>query len=556
MIAIVLGMLIVLSGVLFLRLHAFLALFFGALVVAAATSPHSISDSALQHTTATIAQVSGRRVTLTDVSSDLGSEAGAYYLVDATDDTGKLVGPSIVWVENFEGSEDERFANLGQPLPGDLNVSKAWLVSQENYDQATKLAKNSAINRVASALGSTFGKIGILIAMASIIGQCLLASGAAERIVLGIRQAMGERWTTPAFVISSFVLAIPVFFDTVFLLMLPLARAMARRTGRDYLMYVMSIIVGGTLAHSLVPPTPGPLFVATELNVSIGAMVIGGIGVGFWGVVAGYLYMVWANRRWDIPLRMTEEAAVAGGTLPENEQLPGFTISILPVFVPIVLLAMKTVYQAVEPIDGGVLLDVVGATISFLGDKNIALSLGAVLAMLTLVGKPSVTWESLSKSVQKALADGGVVVLITCAGGAFGEMIRQTNIGATIADALPASAGGLGLLVTAFVITLLIRVIQGSATVAMITAIGIVVPVANQMGLPFHPVFLALAIGCGSKPLPWMNDSGFWVISRMSGFTEKETLKTFSVLLTIMGVVSFLATLVFAMFSIWLNSNG
>ncbi|PQO41085.1 GntP family permease [Blastopirellula marina] len=548
MIAILLGMLIVLCGVLFLRLHAFLALFFGALVVAAATAPEAISDSTLQHSTASISEVSGNHLVLANVGKDLGSKPGAYYLVDASDKTGQNLGPMLIWVERFDKEDNETAAYLGEPLPGDVSIGKAWLVSQSKYDQASKLSGSSAINRVASSLGKTFEKIGLLIAMASIIGQCLLSSGSAERIVLGIRQALGERWTTLAFVISSFVLAIPVFFDTVFFLMLPLAQAMARRTGRDYLKYVMAIIVGGTLAHSLVPPTPGPLFVATELDVSIGEMVMGGIGVGIWGVIAGYVYMLWANRTWQIPLRITGAAEAAGSEWSEKDELPSFTISILPVFVPIVLLAMKTVYEAVTEGNAGGEVAIVDVVISFLGDKNIALSLGAVLAMLTLVGKPEMTWIGLGKSVQKALADGGVVVLITCAGGAFGEMIRQTNIGATIAESLPTSAGGMGLLVTAFLITLIIRVIQGSATVAMITAIGIVVPVANQIGLPFHPVYLALAIGCGSKPLPWMNDSGFWVISRMSGFTERETLQTFSVLLTIMGIVSFLATLVFAMF--------
>ncbi|RCS54063.1 GntP family permease [Bremerella cremea] len=548
MIAILLGMLIVLCGVLFLRLHAFLALFFGALVVAAATLPEAISDSTLQHSTASVAAAVGDRLSLAEVGKDLGTKPGAYFLLDATDATKQNLGPMLIWVERFDKTEDGSVAILGESLPSDLDVENSWLVAQTKYDQAQKQASSSAINRVASALGKTFEKIGILIAMASIIGQCLLASGSAERIVLSIRRAMGERWTTLAFVISSFVLAIPVFFDTVFFLMLPLAQAMAKRTGRDYLKYVMAIIVGGTLAHSLVPPTPGPLFVATELNVEIGQMVLGGIAVGFWGVVAGYFYMLWANRTWTIPLRVSSLAEGTPSEWSDQDKLPSFVISILPVFVPIVLLAMKTVYEAVTQGNAGGEIGIVDMVISFLGDKNIALSLGAVLAMLTLVGKPGMTWVGLGKSVQKALADGGVVVLITCAGGAFGEMIRQTNIGTTIAHALPASAGGIGLLVTAFLITMIIRVIQGSATVAMITAIGIVVPVANQIGLPFHPVYLALAIGCGSKPLPWMNDSGFWVISRMSGFTERETLQTFSVLLTIMGFVSFLATVVFAMF--------
>ncbi|GAA4436035.1 GntP family permease [Bremerella cremea] len=545
MFAIVLGMLIVICGVLFLRMHAFLALFFGALVVAAVTASHSISDSALNHVTATITQASGQRLLLGDVGEDLAKKPGAFYVVP---NASASVPPTLVWVDAFIEEDGTAIAMLSQADSVD-SWTGGQLVPESKYTQAKQLAGSSPINRVAAALGKTFEKIGILIAMASIIGQCLLVSGAAERIVTGIRNALGERWTTLAFVISSFVLAIPVFFDTVFFLMLPLAQAMARRTGKDYLKYVLSIIVGGSLAHSLVPPTPGPLFVAAELNVSIGAMVIGGIGVGIWGVIAGYFYMLWANRTWQIPLRVEASTSTDSISSPDaiNQNMPGFWFSILPVIVPVLLLGLKTFHQTMGGGPDGPLGEIWDSTVSFLGDKNIALSLGAILALLILITRPAMTWAGLAGSVQKALSEGGVVVLITCAGGAFGEMIRQTNVGETIAHALPASVGGVGLLVTAFLITVAIRVIQGSSTVAMITAIGIVVPVANQMGLPFHPVYLALAIGCGSKPLPWMNDSGFWVISRMSGFTEKETLKTFTVLLTIMGVVSFLATLVFAM---------
>ncbi|EAQ81715.1 GntP family permease [Blastopirellula marina] len=549
MFAIVLGMLIVVFGVLFLRLHAFLALFFATLVVAAATSAHSVSESVLLHCTAQVDSISGQQLNLSEVGKDLGAQPGAYYLVGDVAAIAKST-PPLVWIERFEITDDSTTAFFAEELPAAASLTGARLIPHDEYQYAVRLAKTSPINRVANALGETFGKIGLLIAMASIIGQCLLASGAAERIVQGIRQAMGEKWTALAFVVSSFVLAIPVFFDTVFFLMLPLAQAMARKTGRDYLKYVMSIIVGGSLAHSLVPPTPGPLFVATELNVSIGAMAIGGIGVGIWGVIAGYFYMLWANRRWQIPLRLDppEAAPHESANLDQQResQLPSFGFSILPVVVPIFLLGMKTVSQTWLSGFDAPWMPFWNSTISFFGDKNIAISLGAVLALLTLLGKPQMTWAGLSKSVQKALSEGGVVVLITCAGGAFGEMIRQTNVGATIAHSLPASVGGTGLLITAFLVTVIIRVIQGSATVAMIAAIGIVVPVATQIGLPFHPVYLALAIGCGSKPLPWMNDSGFWVISRMSGFTEQETLKTFSVLLTIMGVVSFLATLVCA----------
>ncbi|QDT66793.1 GntP family permease [Calycomorphotria hydatis] len=547
--ALILGMLVVVCCVLVFRLHAFLALFAGALVVAACTTPQQIQSSLLDSSTArVIEQQEPFAITLDDVGDDWSGRPGEYVVLPTTfaPTSNETVTVLVEKVEQ-EGDLEVAYLSKAHSLPDDF--TNARLVSRSQFMEANRTARSSEIGRVATAFGKTCTKIGILIAMASIIGRCLLVSGAAERIVVSIRQVMGEDRTALAFVVSSFVLSIPVFFDTVFFLMLPLAQAMARRTGRDYLKYVLSIVVGGTLAHSLVPPTPGPLFVASELNVGIGTMVLGGIGIGFWGVLAGYFYMLWANGRWEIPLRMeAETTGLDEGEDPDDSdsKLPGFWPSVLPVLIPVVLLGANTFAGTFIPAEnspGGEWR----AVLSFFGDKNIALSTGAVFALLTLLRSPGMKLDDVTRAVQRALGEGGVVILITCAGGAFGEMIRQTNVGATIASTLPSSGSGAGLLLTAFLITAVIRVVQGSATVAMITSIGIVAPIAAQVGLPFHPVYLALAIGCGSKPLPWMNDSGFWVISRMSGFTEMETLKTFSVLLTIMGIVSFCATLVAAM---------
>ena len=143
----------------------------------------------------------------------------------------------------------------------------------------------------------------------------------------------------------------------------------------------------------------------------------------------------------------------------------------------------------------------------------------------------------ISKVVQSALSGGGIIILITAAGAAFGGMMKGTGIAGELAELFPQT--GSALLIVAFCLTALVRMAQGSATVSMLTSIGIIAPLLSEIELGFHPVYLALAIGCGSKPGPWMNDSGFWVISKMSGMTAAETLKTFSVMLTIMGGVGF-----------------
>jgi GntP family gluconate:H+ symporter len=183
-----------------------------------------------------------------------------------------------------------------------------------------------------------------------------------------------------------------------------------------------------------------------------------------------------------------------------------------------------------------------------LGDKNVALAIAAVVAILMLVRANGWHATTTGTAVQSALMSGGLIILMTASGGALGHVLRQTGIASAIQEHLPATESGIALLLTAFTVTAVVRMAQGSATVAMITAVGIVGPIVATASLPYHPLYVALAIGCGSKPLPWMNDSGFWVVGRMSGMTAPETLKTFSAALTIMGIVGLLVTLAGAVF--------
>ena len=179
------------------------------------------------------------------------------------------------------------------------------------------------------------------------------------------------------------------------------------------------------------------------------------------------------------------------------------------------------------------------------GDKNIALTLAAAIGLL-LVWRRGKTKDEIAKSVQTALSGGGMIILITAAGGAFGYVLRQTGIAISIKEGMGQSS--MALLPLAFLICTIIRTAQGSATVAMITTVGIIAPVAAAAAITYHPVYIALAIGCGSKPIAWMNDSGFWVISRMSGLTESEMLKT----VTIMGIVMASVGLAVCMLGAWL----
>lgn len=378
----------------------------------------------------------------------------------------------------------------------------------------------AAMNRVAAGFGEGCRKVGILIALAAIIGQCLLASGAAERIVRGLLSLFGIKRAPIAFLGSGFVLGIPVFFDTVFYLMLPLVRAFAKTNPKVYLLALLAVVAGASMAHSLVPPTPGPLLVAARLEVGLGVLIPAGLLLGLVTISVGYGYARWANNRFDITYRELETPEVES---KENGKLPALGWSLLPIILPLLLISTGTFVKLQGELPNW---------LAVLSDKNIAMACGAGLALLLASRRSAV-----KTVIQEALSSGGVIILITAAGAAFGSVLQDTGIGNELSVTF--GSGG-GILLLAFGLTALVRFAQGSATVAMITSVGIVAPMALSADLGFHPVYLALAIGCGSKPLPWMNDSGFWIIAKMSGMNERETLKTFSVMLSLMGVAGFL----------------
>lgn len=416
---------------------------------------------------------------------------------------------------------------------------ESYALSTGSSPQAALQMANSSIgNRVAQRFGSTVAQIGILIAMASIIGKCLLESGGAERIVRSTLKVTGETKAPITFLGSSFFLGIPVFFDTVFYLMIPLAKAMAIRIGKNYLLLVLAIAAGAAMANSLVPPTPGPLFLASEMKIPLGMMMVGGTIVGIFTIVFGYLYAVWANNRWPIPIRDSIDAPlqnIKSLASQEDQHLPSLWLSLLPIVIPLFFITAQATLEAYEITSSpNVLLNFLLEGIGFFGEKNIALISGGLAALLLLVLKKKKDKNSVGESMQAALMSGGIIILITAAGGAFGGMLQQTGISLRIAELTQGFQ--MALIPLAFLITAVVRTAQGSATVAMITASGILAGMSDSSILDFHPLYIGLSIACGSKLIPWMNDSGFWIVCKMSGLTEKEALQTFSPMLTIMGI--------------------
>src|SRR5690606_13321957 len=316
-------------------------------------------------------------------------------------------------------------------------------------EAAFRLSQEAVGGRVAEGFGRTVGQIGIMIAMASIIGMSLLESGAADRIVRRTVYWIGEKRAPLGLMVTAFFLGIPVFFDTVFYLMIPLGKALHLRTGRHYLYYILTIVAGGTMAHSLVPPTPGPLFVAGELGVDLGLMIIAGTIIGLCCSASGYLFAGWADRRWDIPLRETgaEMEKLLKFSRREDAELPPLWASVLPILLPVFLISLLTVWDSAGTPP---------AWLVAVGDKNIALSLAAAISIL-LVIRSNPLKETMT-SVRSSLRTAGLIILIIGAGGAFGSVLQQTGIGSALEELT--SYYELSVLPLAFVLTALIRTAQ------------------------------------------------------------------------------------------------
>ena len=305
------------------------------------------------------------------------------------------------------------------------------------------------------------------------------------------------------------------------------------------------------MTHSLVPPTPGPLLVAGELGVDLGRMIVGGLLVGSFGMTGAFLYARWYNRKFPIEVRSSgdmEKGAFLKFSELKDDKLPGLLFSLSPILLPVILNAGNSFLKQVTPDSESALFETLQKIAGILGDKNLALTIGSALALLLLIRSPASRNGKVGVSVGNSLKSAGTIILITGMGGAFGGILQQTALGLEVrAFASSNELGSLALLVLAFFATSAIRIAQGSATVAMITSVGIVGGLVSQ-GFGIHPVYLALAIGCGAKPVPWMNDSGFWVVGKLAGLTEKETLKTFSVVIALQGIVGMCAVLAFAYF--------
>ncbi len=450
----------------------------------------------------------------------------------------KLTEPEKAWIRQIARGE-RTFSKDAGDVTLVVTVLKAEKKQKLMPAPSTSRLASNAIKRVASAFGGACGGIGIVIALAAVIGTCMMDSGAADRVVRSFMNLLGEKRSPWALMGSGYVLAVPVFFDTVFYLLVPLARSFYRRTGKGYLKCILAITAGGAITHTLVPPTPGPLAMAISLGIDMGTMILVGAMVAIPAAIAGIFAAGWMDRKYDIPMR-----EIPGHVEPEplkDEELPGLFESLLPVVLPVVMIACKTIANSAN------LTSITPYTEVF-GDPNFALLISTAIAIWVYVKQRGASKEAIAKLVETSLMSGGVIILITAGGSAFGAMLKAANVGSSIEsiarDSFGGELSGLVILFLAFGIASLLKIAQGSSTAAMIITAPMMADIVSGMTLPYHLVYLATAIGAGSLVGSWMNDSGFWIFTKMGGLTEEEGLKTWTPLLVILGLVSMAVTLV------------
>lgn len=398
---------------------------------------------------------------------------------------------------------------------------------------AAGLAPQQAIDAVIVGMGSTLGFIAVVIGLGALFGVLLEATGGVSALADAMVRGAPAGGGRTRMAVLGLLIATPVFLDVALIILAPLVFALGRRTGRPALAFGLPLLAGLAAGHVFIPPTPGPLAVAQLLSVDMGLMILFGAGVGAVSMlVAGPVYSAFLERRGRLPDKEPDSApvdATKGVAPPVGAAWKTAAIIIAPLVLILIGTLATNLLAEGAPARGALIL---------IGHPFSALILGCGAAYVFLRGRSEAADARLRAGIARAFDPAGAIILVTGAGGAFKQVLIESGVGDQLANA----ADGLGLapLVAGFVLAVLVRVAQGSATVAMITAAGLVAPITTAAGVDGADLALvAVAVAAGSIVLSHVNDSGFWLVSRLFKLTEKETLLTWTMTSTWVGVVGF-----------------
>jgi gluconate:H+ symporter, GntP family len=400
-----------------------------------------------------------------------------------------------------------------------------------------------AVPTLLEGFGTTLASVALLVGLGAMIGKLLEVTGGAQVLADTLVGRFGAQRAPLALGVASLLFGFPIFFDAGFVVFLPIILSVARQFGGSVLLYALPAAGAFAVMHAFVPPHPGPVGAAGILSADIGLVLVVGlvIGIPTW-FVSSYLFGLWIGRRIDVPVPavLADEAGgdgATGSTLTRQRTAPRFGTVLALLLLPLVLILLNTGLNTLATagvVDGDAAT--VGA-LRLLGQTPVALLITVLVAMAVL-SRERFSRDETEKIVNSALGPVCAIILITGAGGAFGGVLRTSGIGDALAQSL--NAIGLPVIVAAFLVATALRVAQGSATVALTTTAGLIAPVVAAEGLSSLDVALVvIAIAAGSTVLSHVNDSGFWLVGRFLDMDVKTTLKTWTVMETLIGVVGF-----------------
>ncbi len=391
------------------------------------------------------------------------------------------------------------------------------------------------VSSITSGLGGTLGTIAIVIGLGTMLGKMMAESGGAERIATTLVNRFGEKRVHWAMMLVGFIVGIPVFFEVGVILLIPIVFTVAKKTKMSLLQIGIPILAGLSTVHGLVPPHPAPMIAIDAYGANLGKTLLYSILIGLpVAVVAGPLFGKYIGKRivLEPPAELAEQFAVKG-----NRKLPGFGITLFTILLPVILMLIGSIADILDP----EATRPITLFCEFIGHEIMALLIAVVFSFFSLGYSRGFSKQDISKFTSECLAPIAGIVLIIGAGGAFKQVLINSGVGEAIAEI--ATGANVNLILFSWFVAALIRVATGSATVAMTTAAGIVAPVLAMT--PGANVELAvLATGTGSIVLSHVNDAGFWMVKEFFNMSVPQTLKSWTVMETLLSVVGLLLILV------------
>lgn len=394
------------------------------------------------------------------------------------------------------------------------------------------------VTAVDDGIGNTLKGIALLVGLGSMFGAILEASGGAQTLAVTMVKRFGDEKAAWALGITGLVISIPVFFDAGLIILIPLAFSLAKKTNKSSLFYAIPLLAGLAVGHAFIPPTPGPVLVATMLNVELGWVILVGIICGFFAmIVAGPVWGSICGKKYFVPI----PEQVANQEEMDESKLPGFATVVTIIMIPLVLIILKSVAGVVPALQG------VQPVLDFLGQPFVALLLATLAAMFLLGTRHGYTLPELEKILTKSLEPTGLILLVTACGGVLRYILQYSGLGEVIGNAV--ASVNLPIVIVAFLVAALVRICVGSATVAMTMAAGIIAAMPEVAGLsPMYLACVVAAVAGGATVCSHFNDSGFWLVRSLLGLDEKITLKTWTIMETLVGGTGFIVALIISFF--------